>query len=99
MSVSTEDLRNLVATTRLPEASLSTSFEIAKARNTIEDTAIDLADELLTARAKLEAAEKLAEALGELISEADAYSAILGAHGRKALAEARAALTAWENAK
>ena len=63
MTITTEDLRKLLDGVRAPETSLSVSFQIAACRNKLEGASESLAAELITARAKIEAAENLAEAV------------------------------------
>ena len=96
MAISTEDLRRLLDGIRVPETSLSVSFQIAACRNKLEDAAEALAAELITARAKIEAAEKLAEAVTALLHHEIAH---VGPFAGQKTTATRHALAAWEAAQ
>jgi len=105
MTITTEDLRKLLDGVRAPETSLSVSFQIAACRNKLEGASESLAAELITARAKIEAAENLAEAarpIADAAEECDEYrfddqnQAPVDAGQCR---ELREALAAWESLK
>lgn len=105
MTITTEDLRKLLDGVRAPETSLSVSFQIAACRNKLEGASESLATELIAARAKIEAAEKLAEAMAALdkaASEVARLGAVTGPQWTRltvASLKARSALAAWESLK